>query len=187
MEGKTQFSDINLAIVPLTESEDLTDFSCGNKILDDFFHKEVVLCCRFKYLSAYSVKDMKSGHVLCLFTLANDVITLDKDDVEDIKESIRGEYKSIFEQQTSYPAVNIGHLATRIEYQGLGIGSFVINYIMAMVLEHRTTGVQFLTVDSLNSSKTNKFYMSNSFSYQTNEDSTHETRRMFRSLLEYIE
>lgn len=186
MEAKTRFSDIDLKIVPLSEDEDLSSFSCGNNKLDDFFHKEVVLCCRFKYLAAYCVKDVKTDDVLCLFTLANDVITLDKEDVGDIKESIRYEYRSIFEQQTSFPAVNIGHLATKIGYQSIGIGRFVINYIISMSLQHRTTGVQFLTVDSLNNPRTNKFYMDNDFLYQSNEDMTFETRRMFLSLLEYL-
>ena len=155
-------------------------------ILDDFFHREVVLCCKYKYLTAYSVKDINSGKVLCLFTLANDVITLDNEDIEDLKSSIGDEYRFIFEQQTSFPAVNIGHLATRKEYQGNGIGSFVITYVLAMLLQHKSTGVQFLTVDSLNNPKANKFYLMNGFSYQTNEDSYSETRRMFRSLLEYL-
>lgn len=187
MEEKTLYSDTNLIIEPLSKAEDLSDFTCGNNILDDFFHKEVVLCCRFKYLSAYSVKDKNTNQVLCLFTLANDVITLDEEDVDELNSYISDEYRVIFEQQTSFPAVNIGHLATRVDYQGLGIGSFVIKYIMAMMLEHKTTGVQFLTVDSLNNPKTNKFYMQNGFLHQTHEDSTFETRRMFCSLIEYIE
>lgn len=186
MEAKTQFSDIDFKIEILSENDDLSDFSCGNIILDDFFHKEVVLCCKYKYLTAYSVKYIKSGEILCLFTLANDVITLDGDDVEEIKDSIGEEYKFIFEQQTSFPAVNIGHLATKKEYQSNGIGSFVITYVLGMLLEHQSTGVQFLTVDSLNSSDSNRFYMSNGFSYQTNEDMYSDTRRMFRSLIEYI-
>ena len=187
MEAKTRFSDINYKIELLSDNDDLSDFSCGNNILDDFFHREVVLCCKYKYLTAYSVKDICSDEILCLFTLANDVITLDGEDVEDIKGSIGDEYKFIFEQQTSFPAVNIGHLATRKEYQGNGIGSFAITYVLAMLLQHKTTGVQFLTVDSLNSPDTNKFYLKNGFLHQTNEDIYCDTRRMFRSLIDYIE
>jgi len=56
-----------------------------------------------------------------------------------------------------------------------------------MLLSHKATGVQFITVDSLNNPKTNKFYMNNGFLYQTNEDIMAETRRMFLSLIEYIE
>ena len=107
--------------------------------------------------------------------------------VEDIKEVIREEYRIIFEQQTSLPAVNIGHLATKLPYQCRGIGSFVVNYVLSMLLSHKATGVQFITVDSLNNPKTNKFYMNNGFLYQTNEDIMAETRRMFLSLIEYIE
>lgn len=39
----------------------------------------------------------------------------------------------------------------------------------------------------VNNPKTNKFYMNNGFLYQTNEDFMAETRRMFLSLIEYIE
>ena len=187
MVEKTLFSDTDLKIEILSKGENLSGFSCGNNTLDDFFHREVVLCCKYKYLSAYTVKDIKTDEIVCLFTLANDVITLDKDDVDDIKEVIREEYKVIFEQQTSFPAVNIGHLATKLPYQSMGIGSFVINYVMSMLLSHKATGVQFITVDSLNNPKTNKFYMDNGFLYQTNEDILYETRRMFLSLVEFIE
>lgn len=187
MVEKTLFSDTDLKIEILKKGEDLTGFTCGNKTLDDFFHQEVVLCCKYKYLSAYTVKHIKTNEIVCLFTLANDVITLDKEDVEDIKEVIREEYRIIFEQQTSLPAVNIGHLAIKLPYQCRGIGSFVVNYVLSMLLSHKATGVQFITVDSLNNPKTNKFYMNNGFLYQTNEDIMAETRRMFLSLIEYIE
>ena len=86
MVEKTLFSDTDLKIEILKKGEDLTGFTCGNKTLDDFFHQEVVLCCKYKYLSAYTVKHIKTNEIVCLFTLANDVITLDKEDVEDIKE-----------------------------------------------------------------------------------------------------
>ncbi len=34
-----------------------------------------------------------------------------------------------FKQQSSYPAINIGHLGTAIEYQGNGIGMAIIEFV----------------------------------------------------------
>ena len=38
MAAKTRFSASRIKIEPLSDSEDLTQFSCGNDKLDDFFH-----------------------------------------------------------------------------------------------------------------------------------------------------
>lgn len=186
MAAKTRFSASRIKIEPLSDSEDLTQFSCGNDKLDDFFHKEVVLCCKYKYLSAYAVKDVQTNQVICLFTLSNDIIALEEEDMEDMISLIEEEYRPIFQQQSSFPAVNIGHLAVRKELQSKGIGQFVITYIMGLLTTYRLTGVQFLTVDSLNNPRTNKFYLNNDFCNQSNKDINSETRRMYLPLIGYL-
>jgi hypothetical protein len=187
MAAKTRYSATDIDIEPLNLSEDLSDFSCGNIELDDFFHKEVVLCCRYKYLTAYAVRSIKSGEIIGLFTLSNDIVSLDNEDIEDLKEGVGGEYKYIFGNQSSFPAVNIGHLAIKKNLQSKGIGRLVILYICHIFIQYRFTGVQFITVDSLNNPRTNKFYAKNRFLNQSNRDINQKTRRMYLSLMDYIE
>lgn len=187
MAEKTRYSASDIIIEPLSLEDDLSGFTCGNNELDDFFHKEVVLCCKYKYLSAYSVKSNKTKEVLCLFTLSNDVVSLDEEDVEDLKEGMDREYKFIFENQSSFPSVNIGHLAVRKDMQSKGIGRIVLLYIAGLLISYSFTGVQFITVDSLNNPRTNKFYSSNGFLNQSNRDISNKTRRMYFSLMEFIE
>ena len=117
MAAKTRYSASDITIEPFSPTENLSNFTCGNKELDDFFKKEVVLCCKYKYLSAYAVKSMKTGELLCLFTLSNDIVSLEEDDIEDLKDALPIEYKPIFGSQSSFPAINIGHLAVKKELQ----------------------------------------------------------------------
>lgn len=186
MAVKTRYSASDITIEPLSPQEDLSDFTCGNDNLDGFFKKEVVLCCKYKYLTAYSAKSAKKGEILCLFTLSNDIVSLEEDDVEDIKDGMSDEYSSIFGSQSSFPAVNIGHLAVKKNMQGKGIGKIVLLYLKNLFVSYRFTGVQFITVDSLNNPRTNKFYASNGFVNQSNNDINKDTRRMYVSLLEYV-
>ncbi len=187
MAAKTRYSASDITIEPFSSTENLSDFTCGNKELDDFFKKEVVLCCKYKYLSAYAVKSMKTGELLCLFTLSNDIVSLEEDDIEDLKDALPIEYKPIFGSQSSFPAINIGHLAVKKELQSKGIGKIVLLYLKGALINYRFTGVQFITVDSLNNHRTNKFYSSNGFLNQSNKDISHKTRRMYLSLMDYIE
>ena len=75
-----------------------------------------------------------------------------------------------FKQQSSYPAINIGHLGTAIEYQGNGIGMAIIEFVAGTFSMYRQAGCQFITVDALNNPRTIRFYSSNGFSFQTNKD-----------------
>lgn len=186
MAAKTRYSATDIGIEPLSPEENLDDFSCGNDKLDDFFHKEVVLCCKYKYLSAYTVKYRKTKEVVALFTLSNDSLVLEKDDVEELMGDIDEEYKFIFEMQSSFPSVNIGHLAVRKDLQSRGIGELVILYVCGFLTSYNLTGVQFITVDSLNNSRTNKFYNKTGFLYQSMEDINHDTRRMYLPLIDLI-
>ena len=187
MAAKTRYSATDIEIGPLSTEEDLVGFSCGNDKLDDFFHKEVVLCCKYKYLTAYSVKYRKTGEIIAMFTLSNDALVLEEDDVKELMDGIDEEYKFIFEMQSSFPSVNIGHLAVRKDLQSKGIGELIILYIMSFLLSYKLSGVQFITVDSLNNNRTNKFYSQNGFLFQTIKDIQNDTRRMFLPLIELLQ
>ena len=42
---------------------------------------------------------------------------------------INEEYLPVFKQQTSFPAINIGHLGTRADLQSKGIGTKVLDFV----------------------------------------------------------
>ena len=185
MEERTQFSNIDFTIAPLNESDkkQIESFSCGCTELDDFFHNEVFICARYCYVSPFCAKN-DQGDIIALFTLSNDAIVLtsseDKQDfVDEITYSVDADYQQVFCKQSSFPAVNIGHLAVRTDYQNKHIGKDILDFVEATFSNYKVSGCQFITVDSLNNPRTNKFYMQNGFSLQTNNDSTAPTRRMY--------
>lgn len=166
--------------------ENISAFSCGVKALDDFFHFEVKECVRRRYLSAYSVF-VDSGEIIAAFTLMNDALMIvsqtEKEDfIEDLKFEADEDIASFLNRQSSYPAINIGHLGTIEKYQGMGIGSMIIDLVTDTYMKYRQSGCQFITVDALNNPRVIKFYHRNYFGFQTNSDSTSPTRRMYRIL-----
>ena len=97
----------DLKIEKLSKSEDLSFFSCGCKDLDLFFQKEIHLCIKYKYVSAYCVKDILDNSIVALFTLSHDSVLLSCDSeknefIEEVSDRINGEYQYIFEKQSIY-------------------------------------------------------------------------------------
>lgn len=103
---------------------------------------------------------------------------LEEDDTEDFP-NLSTEYRSIFPLQPSFPAVNIGHLGVRSDLQSAGIGSIIIRYVAHTFTKFNVAGCQFITVDSLNNPRTNRFYSRLGFEYQSLHDHYHTTRRMY--------
>ena len=179
-------SQIQIRLMTDADYENMSAFSCGVKELDDFFHIEVKECVRRRYLSAYSAF-IDSGEIVAAFTLMNDALMIasqtEKDDfIEDLKLETDDDLTTFLNRQSSYPAINIGHLGTQEKYQSMGIGSMIIDLVADTYSKYRQAGCQFITVDALNNDRTTKFYCKNSFLFQTNSDSTSPTRRMYRIL-----
>lgn len=189
MEERTPLPDIDFQIRLLIEEDDfekLSSFYCGVPELDNFFHSEVRECIKYHYLSAYCAF-LKTGEVIAAFTLMNDALMItnpyEKEEfIDDLQFETCKDIVAFFSRQTSFPAINIGHLGTAIKYQGLGIGSAILDFVAETFSNDQRTGCQFITVDSLNNPKTNNFYCQNSFYFQTNKDFTKPTRRMYRIL-----
>lgn len=186
MEERTQSSDIEISIKRLTEEDsmELSSFSCGIDGLDNFFHHEIFICSKYHYFSSYCARNIANGEIIGGGTLANDAVVLgnaeDKDDfMEQSSYKINNEYVPIFQLQTSFPAVNIGHLGVRKDLQSKRIGEKIIDFILATFVSYDISGCQFITVDSLNNPRTNKFYISNGFLFQTDTDMYKPTRRMY--------
>lgn len=191
MEERTPFSELDISINRLSEDnrKDLSSFSCGESEeyleLNKFIQSDnLYLCDKYHYYSVYVIRLKSDNRLVGIFTLANDCIVLaSKEDEEDLKEevsySVADEYSEIWNNQTSYPAINIGHLAIDSDYQEKHIGSIVVDIILGFYMEYDKTGCQFITVDSLNNERTNKFYQGRGFNNLTNSDMYKPTRRMY--------
>lgn len=186
MEEQIQSSIIDISIERLKteDSEELSSFSCGVQELDSFFHNEILICSKYHYFSSYCARTVSDSKIVAIFTLANDIVALgsseEKDDfIRETSFKIQDEYISIFQAQTSFPAVNIGHLGVRKDMQLCGIGEQILDFILNTFVSYNISGCQFITVDSLNNPKTNKFYCRNGFLFQTDTDMYKATRRMY--------
>lgn len=167
--------------------ENMSAFSCGEKELDDFFHYEIRECVKYHYLSAYCAF-VDTGEIVAVFTLMNDALMIggqtEKDEfIDDLRFETDSNVVDFFNLQTSYPAINIGHLGISDKHQGCGIGSAIIDLVSDTFSKHRKAGCQFVTVDALNNEKTIRFYCRNAFGFQTNRDMYSSTRRMYRILI----
>lgn len=166
--------------------ENMSAFSCGEAKLDRFFRSEVRECVSHRYLSAYCAT-IDSGEIVAAFTLMNDALMIpseaEKEDfIGDLLFEVDEDIVDFFSRQTSYPAVNIGHLGTSEGFQHHGIGTAIIDLVVETFAHNRQTGCQFVTVDAINKSDVIKFYNKNLFSFQTEHDFYAPTRRMYRIL-----
>ena len=121
----------------------------------------------------------KEGRLVNIAFIGEDNIEDKEDFVLESKVKINDEYIPTFEKQTSFPAINIGHLGVRTDLQCKGIGEQILDFVLYTFSNFDISGFQFITVDSLNNSRTNKFYARNGFVNQTNSDNCNSTRRMY--------
>lgn len=172
----------------ITESdlEKLSVFSCGVSRIDNFFKYELELCYKYRYVTPYKCYDSNTGEIVAAFTLSNDIISLPEEEIKDIC-AVIPEYATIFKQQSLYPAINIGHLAVRLDLQRRGIGQKIVEFVRISYSIHRPAGCQFLTVDALNTdgNRTVWFYQRKlGFTCLSENDRYKTTRRMYLPLFE---
>lgn len=187
MEASTPSSQIEFDIRRVNNDDftKLSSFTCGVDSLDTFFQLEVEECVRNHYLAAY-VAVNPNEEIIAAFTLMNDALMITSEDerndlIEDIS-YCNDEFADFLNLQTSYPAINIGHLGTAIDYQRHAIGRSIIDLVVETFTQYKQAGCQFITVDALNNKATTKFYLSNGFTFQTDKDFFATTRRMYRIL-----
>ena len=87
-------------------------------------------------------------------------------------------------RRRSYPAVKIGRLAVNDEFEGEGIGTFILDSIKYAFVNVKRLGCRFITVDALNNAV--NFYKKNGFLFFTEQDKDEETRLMFFDLKNFI-
>ena len=142
---------------------DSQPIACGNEDLDNFFlddaflQERALLCKNYCFTLA---EDTNS--IVACFTLSNDSIKkLPNSRKKKVEKNIPYE-----KHYSSYPAVMIGRLGVDKRFQGLRIGTEVLDFIKAWFLDPlNKTGCRFILVDSYNTDRNIKFYQNNGFEF----------------------
>ena len=153
-------------------------FTCGNADLDDFFINDAKRYANELMGKTYCwITDTKPHKIVALFTLANDSIKttyLESSTKNRINRPIENPKRG-----RSYPAALIGRIGINEEFQGLHIGSQLIEFIKDWFrAEDNKTGCRFLVVDAYNTSRTLNFYERNGFKFLHKDEE--EERKYYR-------
>ena len=110
------------------------------------------------------ITEQKPHRIVALFTLANDSIKtlhLDKTTRNRLNRPIDNPKRG-----RSYPATLIGRVGVNQEFQGLNVGSQLMQFIKDWFRhEDNKTGCRFLVVDAYNNPRTLHFYERNDFRF----------------------
>lgn len=179
-------SDFKVRQLTQDDLSQLSAFTCGVEELDSFFRYEIESCIKYHYLSGFCAYSDKEG-ILAAFTLMNDALMIGgesekKEFIDDLKWETSNDIVDFFNRQSSYPAINIGHLGIACLHQSHGIGRAILDLVAYTFANYRQAGCQFITVDALNNPRAIQFYLNNFFSFQTTRDMWRSTRRMYRIL-----
>jgi len=125
----------------LEEKHNLTDFSCGNKDIDDFIHKE-----------AWTFQNERLG-VSYVFSHNGKVVgflTLSMADLR--KEKMENEDRLQIGKE-NYPALQISQLATCKEHMEKGIGTYICDFCLSKALEFsKRIGCRLLVLNAVRDS-----------------------------------
>jgi GNAT superfamily N-acetyltransferase len=157
------------------EIGDIYSFDCGDSDLNDFFLRDAVPHQEQLIGTTYFFYQADNKSAIAFFTVLNDAIKTET-------------FKDLLPQGKKYPlypAVKIGRLGVSKEYQHLGIGKQLMNFIKRLCIFESTTACRFLTVDAYNTPETLEFYEKCDFSFFTHKDKNKYTRTLKCDLKPY--
>jgi GNAT superfamily N-acetyltransferase len=173
-----------LSVGKLTRDMPLQTFDCGDPDLNNFLIDDAKdyydQLMGVTYLVAHEEKEIAAYY--CLFT---DKIVFDFSDKSDEKrkwwQKFNKKNKIHFKKhRKNYPAVKVGRLAVASNFEGNGIGRFILDFIKFTLVENREIGCRFLTVDAYKNAL--GFYQKNGFDFLSTEDENEDTRLMYFDL-----
>jgi predicted GNAT family N-acyltransferase len=138
-EGKIPFSDLSTAL--LSSEHNIRSFKCKNELYTRFLKRDAIEaldeCVTSTHLVYYK-KEVLVG----FFSLVNDIIQGDQIKDGDTKPGYRYE---------TYPAMKIARLATHKDWEGKGIGPFMLMSSIAFAIrQNQISACRFITVDAIN-------------------------------------
>lgn len=149
------------------------NFKCDHDDLNDFFINDSTAYNRDLFGKTYCFTlDENPEKIVCAFTISNDSIKsrlLPKVAKNRVGRKISNQKRGL----KSYPSVLIGRLGVNKEFEGMGIGKELMNFVKAWFVDgNNKTGCRFLVVDSYNTERPISYYQKNDFKFlfDTEED-----------------
>ena len=179
----------SLSVIKLKRDIHIQSFDCADSDLNSFLVDDAkdyyAQLMGVTYLVEHKEKELVTYY--CLFT---DKIVFDFSDKGEIKrkwwQKFNKKNKIHFKKhRKNYPAVKIGRLAVASNFGGNGIGRFILDSIKFTLVENRTIGCRFLTVDAYKNAL--GFYQKNGFDFLSTEDENEETRLMYFDLKDVLQ
>ena len=147
----------------LIDTEDIQNFTCGDKDLDDFFSCDCFAYARQLLGKTYCWR-LKADRrrIVCAFTLANAGIR-----VSDLPNARRKKIETNIPHVKAlkdYPVVLVARLGVSTDFRSKHIGSDALQYIRFWFLDpYNKTGCRYVLVDAYNNPATLSFYEANGF------------------------
>jgi GNAT superfamily N-acetyltransferase len=172
----------DFVIARLDADAGIAPFDCGDADLNDFlandardYQKERLAVTHLVVLRAGEKTEI-AGY----FCLLTDKLVFDPSEMEERKfwRAFNKKNKIHFNKhRKTYPAIKIGRLAVATAFTGQGLGSYLIDHIIAMVIAMNNIGCRFITVDAYENAF--DFYLKNNFDYLSDVDKNEPTRLMY--------
>lgn len=175
--------DINtLRQFQLRTESDIKPFKCKDSDLNEFLFDDAKFFQEELMAVTYLLESMELNKTVAYYSLLADKIIFNPEDKTVWNKLNRNIPNN--KRRRSYPAVKIGRLAVNEEFEGEGIGTFILDSIKYAFVNVKRLGCRFITVDALNNAV--DFYKKNGFLFFTEQDKDEETRLMFFDLKNFI-
>lgn len=170
---------------PFDERELRHHFDCGDPDLNDFYRNDLILAEKELITKTYTLKpeedtNSESFSPVAFVSFCNDAIQKRSFHTKDAREAL--EHVPERKRYGALPAVKIARLGVHLDFQGRGVGSFLLNVVKCLFRCSNRTGCRFLTVDAYNKERTLSFYTANEFKLISDKDANREQRTLFFDL-----
>lgn len=169
----------------LGKGECVSSFDCGDDDLNDFILNESVQYRQARLAVTYVIELKGTNSVAGFFSLANDRVSIS--DFETKTEFNRFRRKRFVNEKRlkSYPAAKICRLGIDLSGRGLGLGTFILDFVKSYFVIDNKTGCRFITVDAY--AEAVPFYLKNNFLPLSAEVDADHTKLLFFDLEEIEE
>ena len=168
----------NFSLIRLSVDYLIKPFDCGDNDLHDFLLQDAHNFTKELFAVTYIIENESKS--VAFFSLLNDKISAEEFvSNRKYKSTLRDQFPEN-KQFRSYPAVKIGRLGVDLEFQNIGLGAEILDYIKMLFVNNNRTGCRFITVDAYKQSL--HFYEQNNFQFLDQKDIDVDTRLMYFDL-----
>jgi hypothetical protein len=169
-----------LAIVRISPVHAIKQFDCGDDDLNDFLLNNSIDQFNQLLNVTYLIEDEAANKTVAFFSLLNDKIGISESKSKSFWNKHVGKNIPHIKRRSSYPAMKIGRLAVHNDFQKMGWGRKILDYLKILFITNNRTGCRFISVDAY--SKSLDFYLKNEFEFLTDKDENKDTRLMYFDL-----